>query len=91
VTTKPVLDETLRKSFSYLGMTIRTQLLSADQYAARLREEEAQAQECDKAAAAQRDRQAALDTVSSESRTRRPKPAALRPSGQQGWPPSRLT
>ena len=61
VTTKPVFDETLRKSFSYLGMTIRTQLLSADQYAARLREEEAQAQERDKAAAVQRERQAALE------------------------------
>lgn len=61
VTTKPVFDETLRKSFSYLGMTIRTQLLSADQYAARLREEEVQAQERDKAAAVQRERQAALE------------------------------
>lgn len=61
VTTRPVFDETLRKSFSYLGMTIRTQLLSADQYAARLREEEAQAQERDKAAAVQRERQAALE------------------------------
>ena len=61
VTTKPVFDETLRKSFSYLGMTIRTQLLSADQYAARLREEEVQAQERDKATAVQRERQAALE------------------------------
>lgn len=61
VTTKPVFDETLRKSFSYLGMTIRTQLLLADQYAARLREEGIQAQERDKAAAAQRERQAALE------------------------------
>lgn len=61
VTTKPVFDETLRKSFSYLGMTVRTQLLSADQYAARLREEEALAQERDKAAAVQRERQAALE------------------------------
>lgn len=61
VTTKPVFDETLRKSFSYLGMTIRAQLLSADQYASRLQEEEAQAQERDKAAAVQRERQAALE------------------------------
>lgn len=61
VTTRPVFDETLRKSFSYLGMTMRTQLLSADQYAVRLREEQAQAQERDKAAAAQRERQAALE------------------------------
>ena len=61
VTTKPVFDETLRKSFSYLGMTMRTQLLSADQYAARLQEELAQAQARDKAAAAQRERQVALE------------------------------
>lgn len=61
VTTKPVFDETLRKTFSYLGMTIRTQLLSADQYAARLQEEKAQAQARDKAAAAQRERQAVLE------------------------------
>jgi len=61
VTTKPVFDETLRKSFSYLGMTVRTQLLSPDEYATRLREEEALAQERDKAAAVQRDRQAALE------------------------------
>ena len=63
VTTKPVFDETLRKSFSYLGMTIRTQLLSADQYAARLREEEALALARDKAAAVQRDLEAAGETV----------------------------
>ena len=61
VTTKPVFDETLRKTFSYLGMTIRTQLQSADQYAARLQEEQAQAQARDKAAAAQRERQAVLE------------------------------
>ena len=61
VTTRPVFDETLRKSFSYLGMTIRTQLLSPDQYAARLREEQTLAQERDKAAAAQRERQAVLE------------------------------
>ena len=61
VTTKPVFDETLRKTFSYLGMTVRTQLLSTDQYAARLQEEQAQAQARDKAAAAQRERQAALE------------------------------
>jgi hypothetical protein len=42
-------------------MTIRTQLLSADQYAARLQEEQAQAQAREKAAAAQRERQAALE------------------------------
>lgn len=61
VTTRPVFDETLRKTFSYLGMTIRTQLLSADQYAARLQEEKAQAQARDKAAAGQSERQAALE------------------------------
>ena len=61
VTTKSVFDETLRKTFSYLGMTVRTQLLWADQYAARLQEEQAQAQARDKAAAAQRERQAALE------------------------------
>ena len=61
VTTNPVFDETLRKSFSYLGMTIRTQLLSADQYAARLQAEQAQAQARDKDAATQRERQAALE------------------------------
>lgn len=61
VTTKPIFDETLRKTFTFLGMTIRTHLLSADQYAARLQEEQAQALAREKAAAAQRDRQAALD------------------------------
>lgn len=60
VTTKSVFDETLRKTFVYLGMTMGTQLLSADQYAVRLREEKIQTQERDKAAAAQRERQAAL-------------------------------
>jgi hypothetical protein len=60
VTTKSVIDETLRTTFVYLGMTMGTQLLSADQYAVRLREEEIQTQERNKAAAAQRERQAAL-------------------------------
>ena len=61
VTTRFAFDETLRKTHLYLGMTIRTQVLSADQYAARLTEEQAQAQARDKAAAAQRERQAALE------------------------------
>ena len=61
VNTKQIFDETLRKTFTFLGMTIRTQLLSADQYAARLQEEQAQTQAREKAAAAQRERQAALE------------------------------
>ena len=61
VTTKQVFDETLRKTFTFLGMTIRTQLLSADQYAVRLQEEQAQAQARDNAAAVQRERQVALE------------------------------
>ena len=50
-----------RKTLLYLNMTVRTQLLPADQFAARLHEEDAQAQQHDKAAAAERERQAALE------------------------------
>ena len=49
------------RPLTYLRLQTNTQLLSADQFAARLREEEAQAQERDKAAAAQRERQAVLE------------------------------
>ena len=59
--TESVFDDTLRRTFVYLRMTVGAQLLSADQYAGRLQEEQAQAQARDKAAAAQRERQAAVE------------------------------
>ena len=60
VSTAPVVDPTLGTRL-YLSMRIRMQLVTADQFAARLRNEVAQAQERDKAAAAQRERQPALE------------------------------
>ena len=50
-----------RKTLLFLNITVRTQLLPADQFAARLRDEEVQAQEREQAAEAQRQRQAALE------------------------------
>lgn len=47
--------------YLFVGMTLRTELLSPEQYAARLKDEQVQAQARDAAAAAQRERQAALE------------------------------
>jgi hypothetical protein len=58
VTTKNVVGEASNKTYTYLGMTLRTQLLSPDQYASRQKDEQ---QARDKAAAVQRERQAALE------------------------------
>lgn len=55
------IEETLRTPIWDLRMKLQTQLLSADQYAARLKEEQAQAQAREVAAAAQKERQAALE------------------------------
>lgn len=55
------IEETLRTPIWDLRMKLQTQLLSPDQYAARLKDEQAQAQAREKAAAAQKERQAALE------------------------------
>jgi biotin carboxyl carrier protein len=55
------IEEALRTPIWDLRMKLQTQLLSADQYAARLKEEQAQAQSREKAAAAQKERQAAIE------------------------------
>ena len=55
------IEETLRTPIWDLRMKLQTQLLSPDQYAARLTDEQAQAQAREKAAAAQKERQAALE------------------------------
>ena len=60
VGTAPIVDPTLGTRL-YLSMRIRMQLVTADQFATRLRNEEAQAVEREKAAAGQRDRQPALE------------------------------
>jgi hypothetical protein len=57
----PGEDAAGRKTLLFLNMTVRTQLLPADQFAARLRDEDAQAQQRDKAAAAEGERQAAVE------------------------------
>ena len=59
--TESVFDDTLRRTLVYLRMTVGAQLLSADQYAARLQEEHAQALARTKIVAAQRERQAAVE------------------------------
>lgn len=55
------IEETLRTPIWDLRMKLQSQLLSPDQYAARLKDEQAQAQAREKAAAAQKERQAALE------------------------------
>jgi hypothetical protein len=55
------IEETLRTPIWDLRMKLQTQLLSPDQYAARLKGEQVQAQARDRAAAAQKERQAALE------------------------------
>ena len=60
VSTAPVVDPTLGTRL-YLSMRMRMQLVTADQFAARLRNEEAQAVEREKAAAGQRERQTAFE------------------------------
>lgn len=55
------IEETLRTPIWDLRMKLQSQLLSPDQYAARLKDEQAQAQARDKAAAAQKERQAVLE------------------------------
>jgi hypothetical protein len=54
-------DPTLRTPIWDLSMSLQAQLLSPDQYAARLKDEQAQAQARERAAAAQKERQAALE------------------------------
>ena len=62
VRTEPVDDPNFGpRTRMYLSMTIRTRLLTADQFAAGSRNVEAQAAEREKAAAEQRERQPALD------------------------------
>jgi hypothetical protein len=55
------IEETLRTPIWDLRMKLQTQLLTPDQYAARLKDERAQAQARERAAAAQKERQAALE------------------------------
>ena len=55
------IEETLRTPIWDLRMELQTQLLTPGQYAARLKEEQAQAQSREAAAAAQKERQAALE------------------------------
>ena len=54
-------EPTLRTPIWDLQMSLQAQLLSPDQYAARLKEEQAQAEARERAAAAQKERQAALE------------------------------
>ncbi len=54
-------DSTLNARLWDLRMGLQTQLLSPDQYAARLKDEQAQAQARDRAAEVQKERQAALE------------------------------
>ena len=62
VQTTSGVDPSLRTPWRELGMTLlRTQLLSPDQYAARLKDEQAEAQAREKAATSQLERQAALE------------------------------
>lgn len=55
------IEETLRTPIWDLRMKLQAQLLTPDQYAARLKDEQAQAQARERAAAAQKERQAALE------------------------------
>ncbi len=54
-------DPTLRTPIWDLSMSLQAQLLSPDQYTARLKDEQAQAQARERAAAVQKERQAALE------------------------------
>jgi hypothetical protein len=85
VTTKQVFDETLRKTFTFLGMTIRTQLLSADQYAADCKRNKRKRRRARRPPPRSANaRPLSNETVSSASRTKRPRPGASRCSGQPG-------
>jgi biotin carboxyl carrier protein len=55
------IEETLRTPVWDLRMKLQTQLLSPEQYAARVKDEQAHVQAREKAAAAQKERQAALE------------------------------
>jgi hypothetical protein len=57
----PKVTELEFEPYLFIGLTLRTELLSPEQYAARLKEEQVQAQARDAAATAQRERRAVLE------------------------------